>query len=357
MPASACAPGCRHDATWWPVGLKNAPSRIWPLLVIPSAFVRERFRETIPLQYVEGDFCQTEPGSRMRQQRSRQAETLEETMVHLIRRRSFLAGGLASCVWLRHASAAPPVTIADGTTIGRGKMLVVSEDASGRIVALDSSSYLDPHPTGPTDVVVIGSYCGTRVLAPVFSRGVKAVIATDAGIGKDEAGISGLKHGETIGVPVAAIVTMSAETSNGRSTLLGTISRANAQARALGVEPGMAAYEAASLLAKAPHGKPVPTSEGAEETPVVVEETPHGRIWTSGGTTAFHDKIPNDVFCSGSNTSRVFSDGALRIGAKGGIANDAGIAKNNSAVEGVLLLGERGVPAAAVGTLSARLGE
>src|SRR3954468_6813798 len=30
MPASACAPGCRHEATWWPVGLKKAPSRSWP---------------------------------------------------------------------------------------------------------------------------------------------------------------------------------------------------------------------------------------------------------------------------------------------------------------------------------------
>src|SRR5215218_3632237 len=192
-----------------------------------------------------------------------QPKSREETMVNLIRRRSFVTGGLASFAFLRHASAAPPASIADGTTIGRGKMLVVAEDASGRIVALDSSSYLEPHPTGPTDVIVVGSYCGTRILAPIFTRGVKAVIATDAGIGKDEAGISGLKHGETIGVPVAAILTMSAETSNGRSTLLGAISRANAQARALGVAPGMAAYEAAALLAKAPPGKPVPTSEGA----------------------------------------------------------------------------------------------
>jgi hypothetical protein len=276
-----------------------------------------------------------------------------------MRRREFmmLVGGGASFVSIRHALAAPPATIADGTTIGRGKLLVVHEDATGRVVAMDSSSYVPTNPTGPGDVVVVGSYCGTRVLAPIFSRGVKAIIATDAGIGKDEAGISGLKHGETIGVPVVAIVTMSAETSNGRSTLLGEISRVNAQARALGVTPGMAAYEAAALLAKAPAGKPSPTSPGAEETPVVVEETPHGRIWTTGGTTAFHDKIPNDVFCSGSNTSRVFSDGALRIAAKGAIANDAGIAKNNSAVEGVMLLTEHGVPAASVGTMSARLGE
>jgi len=275
----------------------------------------------------------------------------------LLRRRLFLAGGLASFALVRHASAAPPATIADGTTIGRGKMLVVHEDASGRILAFDSSTYLEDNPTGGNDVVAIGSYCGTRVLAPIFSRGVKAVIATDAGIGLDEAGISGLKHGEQIGVPVASIAAMSAETSNGRSTLLGEISRANAQARALGVTPGMVAYEAAVRLAKAPAGRSIPTPLGSEETPVVVEETAKGRIWATPGSTAIKEKIPNDVFCSGANSSRVMSDGALRMAAKGAIANDAGIAKNNSAVEGVAILGERGIPAAAVSTMTARLAE
>jgi uncharacterized protein YunC (DUF1805 family) len=192
----------------------------------------------------------------------------------------------------------------------------------------------------------------------MFTRGVKAVIATDAGIGKDNAGISGLLHAETIGVPVATIAAMSAETSNGRETLLlGTISRANAQAQALGVEIGMLAHEAAARLAKAPAGKSIPTSVGAEEKPVVVEQTASGRIWATPGTTAITDKIPNDVICSGANSSRVSSDGVLRMGAKGSIANDAGIARNNTAVEGVALLAEKGVPCAAVGTMSARLGE
>lgn len=276
-----------------------------------------------------------------------------------MKRRNFitLLGGTASLVAIGHAHAVPPATIADGTPIGRGKILVVQEGSGGRIVALDSSSYLDAHPTGPGDVIVVGSYCGTRILAPMFSRGVKAVIATDAGIGKDEAGISGLKHGETIGVPVAVIGAMSAETSNGRSTLLGEISRANAQARALGVTAGMVAYEAAARLATAPAGKAIPTPLGSEAAPVVVEETPRGRIWATPGTTAIKERIPNDVICSGANSRRVFADGVLRMAAKGAIANDAGIAKNDTAVEGVKLLGERGVPAAAVATLSARLGE
>lgn len=278
-------------------------------------------------------------------------------MLTLIRRRVFLAGGFAFCALIGRVSAQQPAITASGVRIGRGRMLIVQDDASGRIVALDSSTYRASNPTTPADVVVVGSYCGLRVLAPIFTDGVKAVIATDGGIGKDEAGISGLKHGETIGVPVAAIAAMSAETSNGRSTLLGEISRANAQARALGVELGMPAYEAAALLAKAPVGRPIPTERGGEAGPVVVEETPRGRIWASPGTTSITEQIPKDIVCSGANSSRVMSDGVLRMAAKGAIASDAGIAMNNTAVEGVTLLTEHGIPAASVSTMTARLGE
>jgi hypothetical protein len=250
-----------------------------------------------------------------------------------------------------------PSTIADGTPIGRGKMLVVLSTDTGRIVAFDSSTYLRDNPTDGHDVVAVGSYCGVRVLAPIFGRGVRAVIATDAGIGKDEAGISGLKRGDEIGVPVASIAAMSAETSNGRGTLLGTISRANTPAQALGVKPGMVAYEAAMLLTNAPVGKPIAVTRGVEEKPVVVEKTAKGQIWATPGTTAIRNQIPNDVICSGANSSRVMSDEVFRMAAKGAISNDAGIAKNNTAVEGLRLLAEKGVPGASVSTMSARLGE
>ena len=272
-------------------------------------------------------------------------------------RRQIALGSGLGLVCCRSAWAAMPDNIASVAVIGREQLLVVRQDAGGRIVALDSGAYLDKNSTDARDVVVIGSYCGTRVLAPLFTRGVKAVIATDAGIGKDDAGVSGVAHGETIGVPVASIDVMSAETSNGRQTMLGTISRANAPARALGVRLGMAAWEAADLMAKAPAGRPIPTPAGDEEAPVVVEDTGRGRIWATPGTTAIHEKIPRDVICSGANSSRVMSDGVLRMGAKGAIANDAGIARNQSAVEGIFLLAKEGVPAASVATLSARLSE
>ena len=79
----------------------------------------------------------------------------------------------------------------------------------------------------------------------------------------------------------------------------------------------------------------------------MVEETPKGKIWATPGTTAIRDKIPNDVVCSGANSSRVFAEGCLKITPRGAIANDAGIGKNESAIIGVRLLGERfyGTPA------------
>jgi hypothetical protein len=51
-------------------------------------------------------------------------------MSGLIRRRTFVTGSLASVAVVRHASAEPPAAIADGTRIGRSKLLVVHEDAA-----------------------------------------------------------------------------------------------------------------------------------------------------------------------------------------------------------------------------------
>jgi hypothetical protein len=89
----------------------------------------------------------------------------------------------------------------------------------------------------------------------------------------------------------------------------------------------------------------------------MVETTPKDRVWVVGGTTAIKQKIPNDIVCSGSNSSRVMSDGVQRTEAAGAIANDAGIGRNNSAVEGLFLLAQRGISAASVSTMSARIGE
>ena len=86
-----------------------------------------------------------------------------------MRRRAFIAllGGISSVAVIRRARAAPPAAIADGTPIGRGKRLVVQEDASGRIIALESSS------TWNDGIISV-------VNAPAAARGVKICMGAKA---------------------------------------------------------------------------------------------------------------------------------------------------------------------------------
>jgi len=173
-------------------------------------------------------------------------------MLILIRRRVFLAGGFAFFGLIGCRSAlqpAIPAIIASGVRIGRGGMLIVQDDASGRIVAFDSGTYRASNPTTSADVIVVGSYCGLRVLAPIFTDGVKAVIATDGGIGKDEAGVSRLPVLHEQRIAGATVAAASARIGDGRSTYeSGTLSRVNATAAALGMARGMPAREAVELV-------------------------------------------------------------------------------------------------------------
>ncbi len=239
-------------------------------------------------------------------------------------------------------------------------MLVVSETSQGRVLAFDSSARNYPMSQATTrDVVIVGSYCGTSIMGRLFSLGVRGFVALDAGIGKDGAGITALKTGDELGVPVAAIAAMSAEAANGRSAAMGEISRVNEHAATLGINPGMLAYEAAGrILDNAAVGKPVPMKTSVDETPQVVEETPKGKIWVSTSSFVFKDKkMSNDVVCIGANSGRVLMESLVEFMPRGAISNDAGIGKNRSCVEGVRLAVTLGIAAASVSTMSARIGE
>jgi len=281
-------------------------------------------------------------------------------LARLPHRRAFLTGGVAalaaSATWTRPTTAAMPATLAEPVAIGRGKLLVIEEGPLGRIVAVDSATYATKE-LMPTDVFLAGSYCATAAQAPPLTRGVKAIIALDAGIGKDEAGITALATGEQHGVPVASVATLSADVANGRSVAWGTISRANAPARALGVAPGQIAYDAAVRMLKAPLGKPVEVAATWDEHPRVVEEYPRGKIWASTSSFVFKRKIPTDVICIAANSGRVFAESLIEIGPRGGIANDSGMGKNNSGIAGLKILAEHGIAACSVAAMSARIGD
>ncbi len=276
-----------------------------------------------------------------------------------MKREAFLAGAAAALGYVSPVNAIPEA-LAGGEALGRGKVLVLEDDPQGRIIVIDSTAYIEKGQLAPTDVVIVASYAGTNTLRSLFSQGAKGAIADDAGIGKDEAAISGLRAAEKFGIPVAAVDTLTAEMSNGRSLAQGTISRVNEPARRLGVRPGQAAYEAAQLMLAAPMGKIVTLEAEAPPEVHLVDQTPNGKVYADTSSFDLYEKLgrlPRDVVCIGANAARVFGESILEIGPRGAIGNDCGIGKNRSAIAGLPMLDRSAIAAAAVAALSARIGD
>jgi len=124
---------------------------------------------------------------------------------------------------------------------------IVKEAAGRKIVLADSAAAMDESNKG--DVFVDGSHCGINVGEISLHAGVGAMIGNDAGMGKNDAGIAGLKFLDKSGIPAAAVAAMSAKIGNGKNTYeQGQISVVNEAAKKLGVKPGMSAIEAAGKI-------------------------------------------------------------------------------------------------------------
>ena len=101
-------------------------------------------------------------------------------------------------------------------------------------------------------VLVAGSHGGIVSAWFAARSGARAVILHDAGVGKDAAGVAGLRWLNDIGMAAAAVSHQSARIGDGADVLAqGSISHANALALSLGVVIGMPCREAAQRLAAA----------------------------------------------------------------------------------------------------------
>jgi hypothetical protein len=188
-------------------------------------------------------------------------------------------------------------------------------------------------------------------------QGVKAWIAHEGGPGKDEAGISGLPFADRYGVPAAAIATMEARLADGRTLLTGHVSRANEAARKLGVYIGQTGDEAARLMLKAPPGEVRDFPGLIDEAIHEMASTPNGKVYACWSFSRVTRQHPNDVFCVASHGAKTMALYALRIRPKGLICNDGGRGLDDSGIEGLAVMQEHGLAAAAVSADSARIGD
>ena len=198
--------------------------------------------------------------------------------------------------------------------------------------------------------MVAGSFAGALSLGFALEVGVRGLIAHDAGVGRDGAGVSGLPLADRLGVPAAAVAARSARIGDG------VVSHVNALAAALGVVPGQKAADAAHAMLAAPPGaaSPEPIVDRSQR---VVLDTPDGRIVLVDSMLFASPANHNDVMCCGSHGGRVNMPRALEIRPRGALFSDGGGAREGSGVNGLPLLDAAEVAAATVDAMRARIGD
>lgn len=128
-----------------------------------------------------------------------------------------------------------------------GEQKIIKEQGEARLIIVDTTS--DVHEGNDTDVIVTGSHSGQNSGEYLAHNNIKGTIGNDAGMGKNDAGIVGLKILEGHDIPAAAVASMSAKIGNGTSTYeQGKISAVNGLAKELGITVGMSAREAADKM-------------------------------------------------------------------------------------------------------------
>ncbi len=128
-----------------------------------------------------------------------------------------------------------------------GTQKVVKTAGSSRIIIVETTSDVDEG--NSNDIIITGSHQALNSCEYLLQNKVKGAIGNDAGKGKQDAGIAGLRLLDEHGIPAAAVDTMTARIGDGDSTYeQGKVSAVNEAARKLGVTPGISAKEAADKM-------------------------------------------------------------------------------------------------------------
>lgn len=223
------------------------------------------------------------------------------------------------------------------------------------IRAAESVTHLGPEVSGA--VLVAGSHGGLIAAYLGASAGVHALILNDAGVGKDRAGIAGLAMLEALGMAAATVSHASARIGDGVDMLArGVISHANVHAARVGVAIGQSCHDAALRLreADAAHAQLPPY---AESRFLLAEGSPP--VW---GLDSVSKTLPEDagrILVIGSHGALLGGrpESALGVDAAAAVFNDAGLGADRIGISRLPALAARGIAAAAVDCMSARIGD
>ena len=217
------------------------------------------------------------------------------------------------------------------------------------VLLRDSVTKLPPEADG---AVVVGGSHGAVYAAHLSAKaGVRAAIHHDAGIGLDEAGVSGLRYAEALGMAMVALATASCRIGDAEDQFArGIVSRANAQAAACGVTAGMSCKDAVERLTSAPwpHRLPPPKQEDRHVIDKVV-------CLDSASLLVPEDR--DKVLATGSHAALISGHTTAPFRPRLILFNDGGPGIDRGGVLGLDVLDGENVAGAAVAAHSARIGD
>jgi hypothetical protein len=206
-------------------------------------------------------------------------------------------------------------------------------------------------------VVVAASHGGTYPGYLAATAKVRGIVLSDAGVGRDRAGIGSLAFLDAVGIPAAMVAHTSARIGDGADMMRrGVISFVNKAAEQLGCKPGQTCLEAAELMRKAcPQDREPPHYSEARtllrDGPVLV--------WGLDSVSLVEPSDAGCIIVSGSHGGLLGGRAAtaIRVDALGAVYHDAGIGVDGAGTTRLPALDQRGIPAATVAADSARIGD
>lgn len=237
------------------------------------------------------------------------------------------------------------------------------------VILLDSLGDIQPGNTH--SILVCASHCGDN---GVFARKLKncqvqAVFLNNAGVGKNQAGISGLVFYEAEGILACAVDHNSAEIGVARDTWEnGIVSHVNKQAHEAGIRIGESVQSAVDKANKflrfsVSSKKNVDDAFSVDEMQSItidpikqVQTEIKGRIVTvTNSITFLNESNAGDIVVCGSHGGVSAGHYAQKHCLKAVFFNDAGVGKNNAGIKSLASLSEVGIMACTVDCMSAEI--
>jgi hypothetical protein len=223
------------------------------------------------------------------------------------------------------------------------------------IIIADSITRVGPEAANA--VVINASHGGVYAAYLAAKLHAAAAIFNDAGVGRDRAGIGGLDYLDEFGVAAATVGHDTARIGDGTDMMAsGVITHANAIAASLGVSSGQSCRDAATALqqARPAHRAPPEALEGAF---LLVSDRP--TVWALDSASLVLPEHKDSIVVTGSHGGLLGNrpETALKYDVLGALYNDAGIGKDAAGTSRLPALDARGIAAATVSSMSARIGD